>query len=41
MTGAEVNYLPNPRNEAAEEELHVENKSLISLGLNPTTLNKG
>ena len=41
MTGAKVENLPNPRNEAAENDLHVENKSLISLGLNPITLNKG
>jgi UDP-sulfoquinovose synthase len=41
MTGATVDYLPNPRNEAAENDLHVENKSLIGLGLNPITLNKG
>lgn len=41
MTGAVVDYLPNPRNEAAENDLHVENKSLIGLGLNPITLNKG
>ncbi len=41
MTGASVDYLPNPRNEAAENDLHVENKSLIGLGLNPITLNKG
>jgi len=41
MTGAAVDYLPNPRNEAAENELHVENKSLITLGLNPITLNRG
>jgi len=41
MTGATVNNLPNPRNEAAENDLHVENKSLIGLGLNPITLNKG
>lgn len=41
LTGAAVDYLPNPRNEAAENDLHVENKSLIGLGLNPITLNKG
>lgn len=41
MTGAAVDYLPNPRNEAAENDLHVENKSLIGMGLNPITLNKG
>lgn len=41
MTGAKIDYLPNPRFEAAENDLHVENKSLISMGLNPITLNKG
>ncbi len=41
MTGATVDYLPNPRNEAAENDLHVENKSLMEMGLNPITLNKG
>jgi len=41
MTGATVDYLPNPRNEAAENDLHVENKSLIGMGLSPITLNKG
>jgi len=41
MTGAKVELLPNPRNEAAENDLHVENKSLIGMGLNPITLNKG
>lgn len=41
MTGATVDNLPNPRNEAAENDLHVENKSLIGMGLNPITLNKG
>lgn len=41
MTGASVDYLTNPRNEDAENDLHVENKSLIELGLDPITLNKG
>lgn len=41
MTGAAVDYVPNPRNEDAENDLHVENKSLIGMGLNPITLNKG
>ena len=38
LTGAEIQYLQNPRNEAAENELAVENKSLIKLGLNPISL---
>ncbi len=40
MTGATVDNLPNPRNEATENDLHVENKSLIDMGLNPFTLSK-
>jgi len=31
----------NPRNEAAENELHVENRKLLSLGLQATTLAEG
>lgn len=38
LTGAEIQYLENPRNEAAENELVVENKALINLGLSPITL---
>ena len=41
MTGSTIEQLPNPRNEDAENELHVENRSLLSLGLNPITLNEG
>ncbi len=41
MTGTEVNYLPNPRNEAAENELHVINDNFLELGLNPTKLAEG
>tara|TARA_A100001015_G_C14960469_1_gene700637 strand:+ start:128 stop:1282 length:1155 start_codon:yes stop_codon:yes gene_type:complete len=37
-TGAEISYLKNPRKEADENELNVNNASLISLGLNPTLL---
>jgi UDP-sulfoquinovose synthase len=40
-TGAEIAYLDNPRNEAAENELHVANDRLLSLGLTPTTLEDG
>lgn len=40
-TGAEIAYLENPRNEAAENELHVANDRLLSLGLTPTTLEDG
>ena len=41
LTGAEINYLPNPRNEAVENDLIVDNKCFIELGLNPTTLDNG
>jgi len=41
MTGVRVAYLPNPRKEAAENDLIVENKQFLELGLNPTTLEEG
>ncbi|HEX5686724.1 MAG TPA: NAD-dependent epimerase/dehydratase family protein [Ideonella sp.] len=41
LTGAKVSNLPNPRKEADENELHVENKCFIDLGLKPTTLQDG
>jgi len=41
MTGAEIAYLPNPRKEAAENDLVVKNDKFLSLGLNPTTLEEG
>ncbi len=41
MTGAEVAFVPNPRNEDAENELHVKNEMFLDLGLNPTTLSAG
>ncbi|KAA5803413.1 NAD-dependent epimerase/dehydratase family protein [Alkalicaulis satelles] len=41
LTGADVAFLPNPRNEAAENDLHVENAAFLSLGLNPITLAEG
>ncbi len=41
LTGAEIAYLPNPRNEAAENDLQVKNEHLIDLGLRPTTLSEG
>lgn len=41
LTGAQIQYLPNPRNEAPENDLIVEAKSLIELGLKPTRLEKG
>lgn len=41
MTGAEIANLDNPRNEDAENDLHVKNDQFLSLGLNPTTLDEG
>ena len=41
LTGADINYFPNPRNEAVENDLIVDNKCFIELGLNPTTLDNG
>ncbi|NBC20616.1 MAG: NAD-dependent epimerase/dehydratase family protein [Alphaproteobacteria bacterium] len=41
MTGAEIAYLPNPRKEAAENDLVVRNEKFRALGLNPTTLEEG
>jgi UDP-sulfoquinovose synthase len=41
LTGATVDRLENPRNEAAENELMVENRQLLQLGLEPITLAGG
>lgn len=41
MTGIEMQYLDNPRNEAAENDLVVDNKCLLDLGLQPTKLAEG
>ena len=41
LTGAEITNLPNPRNEADENDLHVENATFLKLGLNPITLEAG
>jgi UDP-sulfoquinovose synthase len=38
LTGAEIDRIDNPRKEARENELSVENKGLVGLGLEPTTL---
>jgi len=40
-SGAEVAYVPNPRKESAENELHVTNDTFLELGLQPTTLSEG
>jgi len=41
ITGATVALLPNPRKEAIENDLIVDNRCLIDLGLQPTTLSDG
>ena len=41
LTGAEINYLPNPRKEAIENDLIVDNRCFLELGLQPTTLDDG
>ncbi|MBO0728758.1 MAG: NAD-dependent epimerase/dehydratase family protein [Acidimicrobiaceae bacterium] len=41
LTGAEIDYVDNPRNEAAENDLHVENGKLLEMGLDPITLADG
>ena len=38
LTGAEIDYVDNPRKEAAENELFVENRQLLELGLDPIRL---
>ena len=40
-TKAEIAYLPNPRQEAQENELKVDNGSFLKLGLDPITLSEG
>lgn len=40
QTGVKVQYLNNPRNEAAENELDVSNQKFRNLGLNPITLDE-
>ena len=41
MTGCEIAYLPNPRNEKAENELVVRNDALRALGWDPIRLEHG
>ncbi len=41
LTGVSINYIPNPRNEAEENELFVENRQFLDLGLAPVTLAAG
>jgi UDP-sulfoquinovose synthase len=40
-TGVPIHNLPNPRNEADENELHVANDRFLHLGLEPITLSEG
>ncbi|MEP1447172.1 MAG: NAD-dependent epimerase/dehydratase family protein [Paraglaciecola sp.] len=40
-TGAEIAYVPNPRNEAPENQLRVKNDKFKALGWNPKTLDQG
>lgn len=40
-TGAKISLIKNPRNEADENDLHVENEKFLALGLQPTTLEDG
>jgi UDP-sulfoquinovose synthase len=41
LTGAEIAFVPNPRQEADENELAVENRRLLGYGLDPITLEDG
>ena len=41
LTGAEIAHLPNPRQEAEENELSVENRRFLDYGLEPVTLHDG
>ncbi len=41
MAEVEISYLSNPRKEDDENELHVENKCFLDMGLEPTTLEQG
>ncbi|MEO1181775.1 MAG: NAD-dependent dehydratase, partial [Cyanobacteria bacterium J06636_28] len=41
VAGAEIQYMENPRNEAAENELVVDNQCFLDMGLQPTQLDKG
>jgi UDP-sulfoquinovose synthase len=41
MTGAPIELLPNPRNEASRNDLCVDNRQLLGLGLQPVKLEDG
>lgn len=41
MTGVTLDFIPNPRNEDAENDLHVANDRFLHMGLAPITLDVG
>jgi UDP-sulfoquinovose synthase len=41
ITKVKITNLPNPRQEAEENDLAVDNRQFLALGLNPTTLSEG
>ena len=41
LTGGEISHVPNPRKEADANDLDADNRSLLSLGLNPIKLSEG
>lgn len=41
MTGVSIDFVPNPRKEADENDLHVVNDRFLHLGLEPLALNEG
>src|SRR5207248_7489015 len=41
QTGTPIEFMPNPRNEADENELHVVNDRFLAMGLEPITLEEG
>jgi UDP-sulfoquinovose synthase len=41
QTGVPVEFVPNPRNEADENDLHVANDRFLAMGLQPITLQEG
>ena len=41
MSGTPIAFVPNPRQEASENELEVDNKQFMDLGLKPVTLKVG
>jgi UDP-sulfoquinovose synthase len=41
MSGVDIQFLENPRYEADENDLHVDNRCFLELGLSPITLEQG